>query len=66
MVFAEHYIEGERTFGTYTKPPDLCPVGQCETDSGILRFIVRHEFIGKAESTPEAGRFERVEPELFR
>ena len=52
MVFTEHYIEGERTFRTYSEPPDLCPVGQGETDSGILRRIVCHELIGKAESIP--------------
>ena len=39
MVFTEHYIEGERTFGTYPESPDLCPVGQGETDSGILRLL---------------------------
>ena len=66
MVFAEHYIEGERTCGTYSEPPDLCPVGQGETATGVLRRIVRHELIGKAEPAPQAGRFERVEPELLR
>ena len=65
MVFAEHYINGECTFGAYSEPPDLCAVGQRETDSGVFRRIIRHELIGKTETAAQVGRLERVDPELL-